>query len=73
MTDERDATSDDVSGESENRGAEEVAHEDDDPGRETLGTKGASDRPYGESTPRDATGVDPQGPIDPESPYLPPT
>lgn len=62
----------DVSGVSETRGAEEVAEDEDEAGREDLGEKGESERPYGESTPRDATGVDPQGPIDPESPYLPP-
>lgn len=45
-----------------------------DPGRVDTGTQGQSDRPVGESTPRDATGIRPEDgePIDPESPYLPP-
>ncbi len=32
----------------------------EEPGRETLGTKGQSNRPYGTSDARDSTGVDPQ-------------
>ncbi len=62
----------DVSGTSLQRGAEDVAEDEDETGREDLGEKGESERPYGVSEPRAATGVDPQGPIDPESPYLPP-
>ncbi|MDQ6747558.1 MAG: hypothetical protein M3010_05560 [Candidatus Dormibacteraeota bacterium] len=43
----------------------------EEPGRHDKGTSGA-DRPAGGSTARDATGVNPQEPIDPESPNLPP-
>jgi len=43
-----------------------------DAGRSTEGTKDASQRPYGTSDPKSATGVDPQGTTDPESPYIPP-
>jgi hypothetical protein len=45
------------------RGEDVVKEEGQESGRETLGTKGESDRPYGTSTARDATGVDPQDPI----------
>jgi hypothetical protein len=41
--------------------------------RPNTGTKGESERPYGDSDPRQASGVDPQAPVDPESPYLPPS
>ena len=45
-------------GESENRRGEDVLGEDGkEPGRFDKGTKGESDRPYGGSTPRDATSV----------------
>ena len=51
-------------GESTTRRGEDIVEQDgQEPGRETSGTKGASDRPYGTSTARDATGVDPQDPI----------
>lgn len=39
-------------------------------GRHEMGTKGATDRPMGGSTARDSTGIDPQDPIDPDSPNL---
>jgi hypothetical protein len=45
--------------------------EEGEKGRETVGTKGESERPYGTSDQRTSTGVDPQDPIDPESPNLP--
>jgi hypothetical protein len=40
-------------------------------GRVRTGTTGAN-RPAGGSTPRDASGIVSKGPIDPQSPYLPP-
>jgi hypothetical protein len=58
-------------GESTTTRAEDYGKEGEK-GRQTLGTKGKSQRPYGTSDPESATGVDPQGPIDPESPPLPP-
>jgi hypothetical protein len=42
----------------------------DEAGRHDEGTKGASERPYGTSDERDSSGVNPQGPIDDESPNL---
>jgi hypothetical protein len=52
-------------GESTTRRAEDVAaQEGQEPGRYDSGTQGQSDRPSGGSTARDATGVDPQEPID---------
>ena len=42
-----------------------------EPGRHTTGITGA-DRPAGKATPRNASGVVTKGPIDPQSPYLPP-
>lgn len=53
-----------------NRRAEDVAKKDTEPGRQDQGTKGSTDRPAGTSTQRDHTGVNPQEPIDPESPDL---
>lgn len=41
-------------------------------GRHDDGTQGETERPAGHSSARDSTGVDPQEPIDPESPYLQP-
>lgn len=58
-------------GESISRRAEDIARAEDEPGREDAGTKGASDRPVGVSTPDDVSGVDPQGPIDDDSPTMP--
>jgi hypothetical protein len=52
-------------GESTTRRAEDVtAEEGKEPGRYDSGTQGQSERPYGGSTARDATGVDPQEPAD---------
>ena len=58
-------------GESQTTRGEEYGAEGE-AGRETLGTKGQSERPYGTSDASSATGVDPQEPIDPESPSMPP-
>lgn len=41
-----------------------------EPGRVDRPAKGATRRPRGTSTARDTTGIDPQDPIDPESPNL---
>jgi hypothetical protein len=40
-------------------------------GRHDTGTTGAG-RPAGEATPRTASGIVTKGPVDPQSPYLPP-
>ena len=51
-------------GESTTRRAEDVTAEDGkEPGRYDSGTQGQSERPYGGSTARDRTGVNPQEPI----------
>ena len=50
---------DDV-GDSITRSAEDVAQQEQEPGRRSTGTDGTpANRPVGESTPRDMTGVDP--------------
>jgi hypothetical protein len=54
------------------RGEDIVKDEGQEPGREMLGTKGESNRPYGTSTARDATGVNPQDPITDDMPQMPP-
>ncbi|HKN51420.1 MAG TPA: hypothetical protein VJX66_02900 [Amycolatopsis sp.] len=54
-------------GESDSRGAEEIA-----PDTSAEGHKGESQRPYGGRTAEDASGVNPENPRDPESPNLPP-
>ncbi len=59
-------------GESEGRGGEGVVREESEPGRHDTGEQGQTGRPTGESTMRDSTSVDPQEPIDEESPTLPP-
>jgi hypothetical protein len=41
------------------RRGEDVQKQEDEPGREHAGTKGASDRPHGVSDERDSTSVDP--------------
>jgi hypothetical protein len=54
-------------GESTTRRGEDIRDEDGvEAGREPeVGTSGA-DRPYGKSTARDVTSIDPQDPIDPD-------
>ncbi|MCW2948257.1 MAG: hypothetical protein JWR24_4974 [Actinoallomurus sp.] len=59
-------------GTSTSRRAEKIAAKEGEAGRRTRGTRGRSGRPYGTSTPEHATGVEPQGPADEESPHLPP-
>lgn len=49
-------------GTSMTRGGEDVAKEEGGSGRRTTGTKDESQRPVGESTARDSTGIDPQEP-----------
>ena len=53
------------------KGEEVKEDEGTESGREDTGTTGA-DRPAGTRTSRDSTRVNPQDPIDPESPDLPP-
>jgi hypothetical protein len=58
-------------GESTTRRGEDVAaQEGQEPGRYDSGTQGQSERPYGGSTARDSSGVDPQEPIDDSMPGL---
>lgn len=49
-------------GTSTTRRGEDVVGEDGEDGRHRTGTQGESQRPVGESTPRDSTGIDPQEP-----------
>jgi hypothetical protein len=59
-------------GQSTTRRGEDVGtQEGKEPGRSDTGTQGESQRPVGTSTARDSTGVNPQEPIDQESPTLP--
>ena len=51
------------------RGEEELARSDE-PGRRDVAPKGPTKRPRGKSSARDTTSIDPQEPIDPESPNL---
>ncbi|MEW9530517.1 hypothetical protein [Microbispora sp. NPDC049125] len=53
------------------RRGEEIAQEEGEAGRETAGVKGRSGRPYGTSSAEDSTGVEPQEPVDADSPTLP--
>ena len=55
------ATPGDV-GTSTTRRGEDVVGDDGEDGRYRTGTQGESERPVGESTPRDSTGIDPQEP-----------
>jgi hypothetical protein len=59
-------------GQSSTRRGEDVAREEGtDAGRYDTGTKGESQRPTGGTTARASTSIDPQEPIDPESPHMP--
>jgi hypothetical protein len=66
-----DATSPLGVGESINRRGEDVARQEDEEGREDVGTKGASDRPVGVSDERASTSVDPDE-TESGGPTLPP-
>jgi hypothetical protein len=59
-------------GVSTTRRGEDVATEEDQPGHHDTGPRGASQRPSGTSSAARATGVDPQEPIDDDSPNLTP-
>jgi len=59
-------------GDSQTRSGEDVSREESEAGRYDTGTQGDTGRPTGESTMRDSTSVDPQEPIDEDSPTLPP-
>jgi len=70
---EQTATSTDAStplgvGTSTTRRGEDVVGEDGEDGRHTTGTQGPTQRPVGESTPRDSTSIDPQGSDGPTMP-----
>lgn len=53
------------------RGENMIEEEGKEAGRYDTGTQGPTNRPVGESTARDSTGVNPQEPIDDSSPVLP--
>jgi hypothetical protein len=55
-------------GTSATRRGEDVVKEEGKDGRRDTGTQGESQRPVGESTARDSTGVDPQDPSGPTMP-----
>ncbi len=50
------------------RGEDMTDRDGKEAGRQDTGTQGATQRPTGTSTARDVTGVNPQDPIDPNSP-----
>ena len=52
------------------RGEEAERADGPEPGRHDAPPKGRTKRPRGKSTARDTTGIDPQDPIDPDSPNL---
>ncbi|MEV4455672.1 hypothetical protein [Microbispora sp. NPDC049633] len=58
-------------GETLSRRGEETAQREREPGRDREGVRGEADRPQGRSTLEDSTGIEPEGPIDEESPPLP--
>ena len=53
------------------KGEEKVKTQGKEPGRKDTGTTGKASRPKGKSTARDSTGVNPKGPVDPQSPHMP--
>ncbi len=53
------------------KGEEKPKDEGKSTGRQESGTTGQANRPAGTSTPQDSTGVNPKGPVDPESPQMP--
>ncbi|MDQ6931467.1 MAG: hypothetical protein M3126_12460 [Candidatus Eremiobacteraeota bacterium] len=57
-------------GETDFRKIEDRAEKGNEAGRVDTGPKGESERPSGKSTGRDSTGINPEDPIDPESPNL---
>lgn len=54
-----------------NKGEEATEHDGKERGRKDEGETGAK-RPTGKSSARDSTSINPQDPIDPDSPELPP-
>jgi len=55
-----------------NRGGEDIAEGEGEEGRHETGTQGQSQRPVGESTPRDSTSIDPViEPQDSSGPTMP--
>ncbi len=58
-------------GESTTRRGEDIAKSEEEPGSVDLGEDDAG-RPAGGSTARMKTGIDPQDPVDPKSPNIPP-
>jgi hypothetical protein len=59
-------------GVSTTRRGEDIAKEESQPGHHDAGTRGVSQRPAGTSSAERATGIDPQEPIDENSPNLTP-
>lgn len=53
------------------KGEEKKKKEGTEEGRRDTGTTGKAKRPAGKTTASESTGVDPKGPVDPESPHLP--
>jgi len=63
-----DAASPKDVGTSTTRRGEDVVEEDGEDGRYRTGTQGETQRPVGESSARDSTGIDPQDPSGPTMP-----
>ena len=53
------------------KGEERAKQEGQEAGRKDTDTTGQAERPAGTSTPEASTGVNPKGPVDPQSPHLP--
>ena len=53
------------------KGEEKKKKEGTKSSRKDIGTTGKAKRPAGKTKANESTGVDPKGPIDPNSPHLP--
>jgi hypothetical protein len=71
MEDDRQADSRPAHQPGTRQGSEMAPDEGKEPGREDMDSSGAG-RPAGTRTARDATGINPQDPVDPASPKIPP-
>ncbi|MGA9770679.1 MAG: hypothetical protein WBV94_16685 [Blastocatellia bacterium] len=71
MADDQEGTSGPAHTPGTRKGEEIVQEEGKEPGRHDISDTGAG-RPAGGSTGRDSTQINPQDPIDPNSPNMPP-
>ena len=71
MADDQQGTSGPAHTPGTRKGEEILEQEGKEPGRHDKGVTGEG-RPVGGSTARDSTSINPQDPIDPDSPNMPP-